>query len=272
MSRRARGSAAPAILSAADQMACQVTRASVSARTSRAPHPTSTCAQASSVAPVVATSSISTRTRSETRAAVRDRQRRVHPESANAPSTFLRRAAASRAACDRVARARRSTRQTGRPVTRPTAIARSSAWLKPRRQCRHACNGTGTSASAASTSSSAGAGSRPASATASDRRPSVLERVNHVAQDPLVGAQRRRTRDRRGRGRARRVPVRRRQRRPAAQARRWLDEMKVAPATGTRRRQRGIEDGAARHAGRRQQRGDGDVDQRAHGRRAPVER
>ncbi len=87
----------------------------MSARTSRTPASFSTRAQASSVAPVVLTSSTST--------AVASASDRARGAIAKAPRTFRWRCAAGRLVCVGVARTRRSAWWTGTPSWR----ARSSA-------------------------------------------------------------------------------------------------------------------------------------------------
>ena len=94
------------------QRGAVATRAAVIARTSRAPAASNTCAQASSVAPVVVTSSTSTTTLPGTSAADPSRQAQTRrPRSGGVH-------AAVRSTCGRVDRVRRSERQTGMPKPR----------------------------------------------------------------------------------------------------------------------------------------------------------
>ena len=98
-----------------------------------------TRAHASSVAPVVLTSSTST----TIAAGMRD-SRRPARETAKASRTLRCRCAAGSPVCAAVARIRRRAARTGTPRWR----ARSAAWLKPRSRRREGCKRTGTAKSA----------------------------------------------------------------------------------------------------------------------------
>ena len=113
------------------------TRAAVSARTSFAPAAFNTRAHASSVAPVVDTSSTSTMTCRESGSG---RRREDGTERAKASRTLRCRLRGQLDLRGRVNATRRSSGRTGRPSCR----ARSSAWLKPRARSRRGCSGTGT--------------------------------------------------------------------------------------------------------------------------------
>ena len=132
-------------------MSRRTTLASVSARTSPTPHPRSTRAHASSVAPVVATSSTST-----TQAPCSASPLALHPlhpccvrAGANTPRTFPWRCAAGRPVWGGVATVRRSAWTTGGP----RCAASSVAWLKPRARRRRGWSGTGTTQSASASRS-----------------------------------------------------------------------------------------------------------------------
>ena len=142
--------------------------AAVTARTSRAPACFKTCAHASSVAPVVRTSS----TRSTTRPTTSDDRPplRTRGESPNERRTFRRRAPAVRPDCAAVCRTRRRAWTTGSP----SCSARSAAWLKPRRSRRHGWSGTGTAQSAPWTITAPACRINAPRGRASERRPSNL--------------------------------------------------------------------------------------------------
>ncbi len=114
------------------------TRARVRTPTSAAPARNNIRAQASTVAPVVKTSS----TRRRRRPAIS-----VPAVTANASRTFRRRASVSPCWGGVALRRQRLPRSTGSPCRWATARARTSAWLNPRRQRRAQWSGTGTSAS-----------------------------------------------------------------------------------------------------------------------------
>ena len=145
------------------------TRATVAARTSRTPMAISARAHASSVAPVVLTSSTSTTTAPWSGGMPGG----VRLRGANAPRTLRWRCAAGRPVCVGVARTRRSAAHTGGPPA-PSRRARSSAWLKPRARRRDAWSGTGTRQSAPASTAPHRVRISAASGPASDRRPSYF--------------------------------------------------------------------------------------------------
>ncbi len=154
------------------------TRAAVTALTSAAPAARTTSAHASSVAPVVLTSS--TRTIRSPSSCGRAYQRL----SANAFRMFSCRASAGRSVCEGVARVRRRASTIGTP----SRAASSRAWLKPRCRRRLRWSGTGTTMSALREQiGGADAQARPEAVR--ERAASlVLEGVQDRAQRAVVGA------------------------------------------------------------------------------------
>lgn len=131
-------------------------------------------AHASSVAPVVLTSSTTTTVAPDTGARL---------ASAKAPRTFACRRAAGRSVCDGVARTRRSACATGTP----RCFASSAAWLNPRARFRDRWRGTGTTRSASCRIPAPEVASIRPSGRAIWRRPSYFKACTIARSDPSYG-------------------------------------------------------------------------------------
>jgi hypothetical protein len=141
-------------------LADYLARATVSAHTDRAPPALRAMEQASSVAPVVQTSS----TKSTRLPCSR------FPVHENAPATFSRRSGIPSPTCDVVYRTRRNTSHTTQTLTAaPRCCASNCAWLYPRSRTRRLWSGTGTRTSTGSGSFAQKSTSRLPSGSASAR-------------------------------------------------------------------------------------------------------